>query len=99
MWPGIRRRARVYQKVIWHGGKALVALLGGEVVAFILVIKGEVLPESWQKALRLSNLPSLSFWQWATVAIGLLTLFILEGAYRMQQGSRAKPGLAGQQTI
>jgi len=75
-------RLWVWRKIVWRGGRALKALLLCEALALALFTRDEVLPQRWQDLLHLSAIPSLSIWQWTTLAPALFALFILEGAYQ-----------------
>jgi hypothetical protein len=83
-------RLWAWHKIIWHGGLALKAMLVGDALALVLLARDEVLGERWQRALRLSSLPSLSVWQWTTIVAALFTLFVLEGAYQFAKGLGAE---------
>jgi len=66
-----------------------------ESLALLLFLRDEFLPHRWQEWLRLSSLPSLSFWQWTTVAAVLFAPFLLEGAFRVISAQMNDLELAG----
>ena len=79
----MRRRFTVWQRIVWHGGRSLKAMILCDFLALLLLLRDEFLPQRWQEWLRLSALPSLSLWQWTTVAAVLFAAFVLEGAFRV----------------
>jgi hypothetical protein len=84
MWGRLTDRLDIWKQVLGQGGRALVALLVGWAVTLLLLIRDNFLPDDWRSKLQFSKVvPRLTISQWLTVAMILLLLFTLEGAYRL----------------
>jgi hypothetical protein len=76
-------RLAVWDQLFRHGGRAVIGLALGWFLTLLLLVRDNVLSEQDRDALQFSKfIPRLSVSEWLTVAVVLLFLFMLEGAYR-----------------
>ncbi len=90
LWP----RLGLSGRVVWHGGKAALALGGLALVSVFFLIRDH-LSSAQQKALHVNSLPSFSEPIWIAIAVAAGALFLLEGAYRVVSRERDLAKAAG----
>ncbi|SRR6266851_2389741 len=81
-------RLSVWRQIFSHAGRAVIALLLGEAVTFLLLVRDNLLSPQARDALQfLKFIPSLSSAEWLTVGVILLSPFrSRRGLSSYQQG-------------